>query len=387
MSQAFIPNCIPSVEGRGQAYAAEAISGGWLAAGPFIERFEKAIASFTGAAHAVALMNGTAALHLALELAGVRANDLVIAPTLTFAATVHAIKYCGADPVFIDSEPASWGIDPALVARFLDQQCATVDGQLVERRTGRRIGALLPVHLYGHPVDLEPLVALSNWYGIPLVEDGAEALGARYKGRMVGSLHHLCVLSFNGNKIITGGAGGMILTDNEATAHRARYLSAQAKLDPSEFVHGDVGYNYRLPNLNAAVLLGQAEMLPEFLARKRSIMKRYASALTGINGVSMWQEATWAESSYWMSMLTVDPAFHPDAIPELRRLLPSRGIEARPAWLPIHGQKPFADCMHGDIVVAEKIYRNSLCLPCSVGLTDEQHRFVTDTLHEFFSGA
>lgn len=385
MDSPAIANCIPCLEGREKELVAQQIADGWLAVGPCIQRFENAIGAFTGAPHAVAVINGTAALQLALVCAGVAPGDLVLLPSLTFAASANAVRHCGATPMFFDAEPVSWGIDVDQIARYLQRDCATQAGRLVDRASGARIGAMMPVHLYGHPIDLDPLVELAERYGIPVVEDGAEALGALYKDRRVGSLHRICCLSFNGNKIITSGNGGMILTSDADFARRGRYLASQARDDANEFVHGEIGYNYRLTNLNAALGLAQSEKLPEFLGRKRRIVERYAARLGSVPGVGLWREAAWARSSYWMAILTVDERRHPGAIAGLRRFLPTRGIEARPVWQPLHRQKPFAGTPHQPIEVAERLYRTGLCLPCSAGLSDVDLDRVADTIEAFFA--
>jgi perosamine synthetase len=372
------------LQGQEEKYVEEAVREGMLAVGPHIGRFERSIADYTGAAHAVALSNGTAALHLALLAVGVVAGDLVLLPALTFAATANAVKYCGADLVFFDVDSVSWSIDPHQLRDFLERDCVGRRGQLVARSNGRRIAAIIPVHLYGHPAEMGAIVDLAQQFGIAVVEDGAEALGARYKGRKVGSLSKLCCLSFNGNKIITGGNGGMVLTNDEVVARRVRYLSTQAKDDAVEFVHGAIGFNYRMANINAALALAQAEHLDEFVARKRDFVERYDASFSDLSGVRMWREAPWAESSHWMAVLTVDERLHPGAIQELRRYLPAHGIEARPVWLPLHRQKPFQDSICVGSEVAERIYRSSLCLPCSVGLSADDLDTTARSIRAFF---
>lgn len=379
-----IPNCIPCLEGNEEAYVAEAVHNGDLAVGPHIARFERAIADYAGATHAVAVANGTAALHLALLAVGVAPGDLVLMPTLTFAATANAVKYCGADPVFFDVDPVSWSIDVGQLRAYLEGDCVRRNGQLVARDEGRRIAAILPVDLYGHPTDMDALTDIAREFALAVVEDGAEALGARYKGKSLGSYAEVCCLSFNGNKIITGGNGGMVVTNDETLAKRVRYLSAQAKDDAVEFVHGAVGYNYRMPNVNAALALAQSEHLARFVARKRAFVARYDAAFAKIEGVSMWREAPWAESSHWMAIVTVDEKRHPNAINGLRKDLPTKGIEARPVWLPLHRQKPFAHSKSMSCDVAERIYRTGLCLPCSAGLTEQELDFCAQAVVSFF---
>jgi perosamine synthetase len=376
---------VPCLEGREREYATEAIEGGWLAAGPFIERFERAIADYTGAAHAVALANGTAALHLALLAAGVGSGDLVLAPTLTFAASANAIKYCGADPVFFDVDAESWGIDARQLRQFLERECVAASGGLAELSSGRRIAAILPVDVYGHPVDMDALKALAAEFGLAIVEDAAEALGAEYKGRRLGGGARFCCLSFNGNKVITGGNGGMVLTDDEQVASRVRYLATQARDDRIEFVHGAVGFNYRMPNINAAVALAQSERLGEFVQRKRRIVEYYQARFGRVNGIAMWREAGWARSSHWMAILTVDETCYPGALPRLQSFVRSRGIEARPVWSPLHRQAPFSGGRSFETPVADRLSRSAVCLPCSAGLTEGEREIVADAVIEFFA--
>jgi perosamine synthetase len=381
----LIPNCVPNVEGREQAYVAEAIAGGWLAVGPFIERFETKIGQSVGAKHAVAVVNGTSALHLALLVAGVKEGDIVITSTMTFSATANAIVYCGAIPMFFDVDAVSWGINVDQVETFIRTDCDARDGNLYDRQSGARIGAIMPVHMYGHPVDLDRLIAISDEFGVKLVEDAAEALGARYKGRMIGAPHHLSCFSFNGNKIITSGGGGMVTTNDDTLAKRLRYFASQAKDDAIEFVHGGIGYNYRMPNINAALGLAQAEKLGDYILRKKNFVLRYEKLLSEVPGVTIWRGADWAESSCWMVILKLEGKFAAGTVNNLRRFLFSRGIEARPVWTPLHRQKPFLSSYHKDITVAEELHQSCLCLPCSTNLTDEEIIYTSKQIIKYFS--
>ena len=237
----LIPNAVPHLGGNEWQYLKECLDTNWVSSvGPFVERFEREVAAYVGCAHAVATVSGTAALHVALLLAGVGPGDEVLVPALTFVATANAVRYCRAEPVFMDAEPVSWGIDPTKVAEFLGRECEVRHGHVVNRATGRTVKAIVPVHLYGHPVDLDPLLDLTTRYPLALVEDAAEALGARYRGRRVGALGRLGCLSFNGNKIITSGGGGMILTNDGELACRARSLTTQARADGLEYIHHEV---------------------------------------------------------------------------------------------------------------------------------------------------
>ena len=249
-----IPNAVPHLAGNEWKYLKECLDTNWVSSvGPFVDRFEREVAAYVGVPHAVATVNGTAALHVALLAAGVRPNDEVLVPALTFIATANAVSYCGAQPVFLDSEEVSWGLDAGKLADFLSRECAVKDGQVINRATGRVVRAVLPVHLYGHPFDVDAVLEVAGRYPLTVVEDAAEALGARYRGRAVGCDGLVSCLSFNGNKIITTGGGGMVLTRDEKMAARVRQLTTQARTDAIEYIHEETGYNYRLTNLQAAL--------------------------------------------------------------------------------------------------------------------------------------
>jgi perosamine synthetase len=359
-----IPNAVPHLAGNEWKYLKECLDTNWVSsAGPFIARFERAVADWVGVPHAVATVNGSAALHVALLAAGVRPGDEVLVPTFTFIATANAIAYCGAHPVFLDVEPVAWGLDPAKLADFLARDCRRDNGHTVNRRTGRPIRAVLPVDLYGHPCDLDPVLAAARDHGLAVVEDAAEALGAVYRGRPVGGDAPLACLSFNGNKVITSGAGGMVLTRDDAL----------------EFVHGEVGFNYRLSNLHAALGLAQIEQLPGFLEAKRETAAAYAAMLAGVDGVTMAGEAPWARSAWWMPSLLLDERRGPD-VRALLRDLNAEGIQARPLWRPLHLQPAFANAQCHAIEVAPRLYARGLSLPCSVGITPEERRAVVEAL-------
>jgi perosamine synthetase len=373
----FIPNAVPHLAGNEWAYLKECLDTNWVSsAGPFVDRFEREVARYVGASHAVATVTGTAALHVALRAAGVEPGDEVVVPTLTFMATASAVAYCGAHPVFVDVEPTAWGLDPAKTAEFLDRECLVKAGRLVNRSTGRVVRALLPVHLYGHPCDLDPLLALAERHPVTLVEDAAEALGARYRDRPVGAGAPLACLSFNGNKIITAGGGGMVLTHDEALAARVRRLSTQARVDPLEWIHDEVGFNYRLTNLQAALGVAQLEQLDRFVEAKRETARAYTEALVPLGGVTVFGEAPWAWSNAWMFTVLLDPARWGDVRALIRRSN-ADGIQLRPLWYPAHRQPAFAGSQAYRVEVADRLYAAGVSLPCSVGITaDERARVV-----------
>jgi perosamine synthetase len=379
-SRRVIPNAMPHLAGNEWKYLKECLDTNWVSAvGPFVERFEREVAAWVGVPHAVATVNGTAALHVALLAAGVKPGDEVLLPSFTFIATANAVAYCGAHPVFLDSEEVSWGLDPARAADFLSRECEVTRGAVINRKTGRVIRALLPVHLYGHPCDLDPVLELGRRYPLAIVEDSAEALGATYKGRRVGADGLCGCLSFNGNKIITTGSGGMVLSRDEALARRVRQLTTQARGDALEFVHEEVGFNYRLSNLHAALGVAQLEQLEAFVEDKRRTAAFYQSALAGVEGLRSFVEAPWGRSTYWMSSVLIDPRRRPD-IRGLIRDLNADGIQARPLWRPLHLQPAFRDCQRGPVEVAERLYARGLSLPCSVGITDGERRAVVEAL-------
>src|SRR5262245_23809249 len=271
-SDRIVPLSVPHLAGNEWRYVKECLDTSWVSsAGGFVTRLERVLADRTGRAHGVATSSGTAALHTALVVAGIGADDEVLMPALTFIAPANAARYVGAWPVFVDVEPDHWQIDPGKLAEFLERECQWRDGALWNRTSGRRVRAVLPVDLLGHPFDADPILDLARSRELIVIEDATESLGARYKNRSVGRLGDLACFSFNGNKIVTSGGGGMIVTDDTNWADRARYLTTQAKDDPIEHQHGDVGYNYRLTNVQAAIGVAQLEQLDDHVERKRFI--------------------------------------------------------------------------------------------------------------------
>jgi len=375
-----IPNAVPHLAGNEWKYLKECLDTNWVSSvGPFVDRFEREVAAYVGVPHAVATVNGTAALHVALLAAGVRPDDEVLVPALTFIATANAVSYCGAQPVFLDSEDVSWGLDAGKMADFLSRECAIKDGQVVNRATGRIVRAVLPVHLYGHPFDVDAVLDVAGRYPLAVVEDAAEALGARYRGRAVGCDGLMGCLSFNGNKIITTGGGGMVLTRDDKMAARVRRLTTQARTDAIEYIHEETGYNYRLTNLQAALGVAQLEQLDGFVEAKRETAAHYREALAGVPGVAVVSEAPWGRSTYWMTSVLLDERRCPDVRALLRRLT-SDGIGARPVWRPLHLQPLFARAQTYRLEVAPRLYEWGLSLPCSVGISPDERRAVVEAL-------
>jgi perosamine synthetase len=377
-AEGFIPLVVPEIRGNEWRYVKECLDTNWVSSvGAYVDRFEQMVAQQAGTKRAVATVNGTSALHIALLVAGVQPEDEVLVSTLTFIAPVNAIRYAGAWPVFIDAEPSYWQMDPARVVEFLERDCRWSDGTLYNRSSGRRVTAVIPVHVLGHPVDLDPILAVARKFGLKVIEDATEGLGATYKGRGLGCLGDVACFSFNGNKIITTGGGGMLVTNNEEWAQKAKYLTTQAKDDPIEYVHGEVGYNYRLTNLLAAVGCAQMEQLAAYVAAKRKVAARYTEKLQNLPGIVPMRNAPWAASTFWMyTILIEEDKFRMDSR-RLMRTLDSKKIQCRPLWQPIHQSPAHASKNMVALPVAEQLARRGLSLPCSVGLTEsEQDRVI-----------
>lgn len=383
MPSNFIPLCIPEIRGNEWQYIKACLDSGWVSSvGAYVERFEQIVAEYVGAKYAVATVNGTAALHIALLVAGVQPGDEVITSDLTFIAPINAIRYVGAYPVLMDAESHYFQIDVQKVSDFIQQECRWQNGQLWNKRTQRPVTAILPVHILGHPVDIDPLIALAQEYNLRLIEDATESLGACYKGRKVGHLGEVACFSFNGNKLITTGGGGMIVTDNDAWASKAKYLTTQAKDDPVEFIHGEIGYNYRLTNIQAAMGCAQMEQLNDYIATKRAIANRYHQALIDKIGVTPMNEAAWGVSVFWMYTILVDAEQYGIDSRELLRELETAHIQTRPLWQPIHLSPAHKGLQAYHCEQAERLNRRALSLPCSVGLSIQEQKQVTAIIQD-----
>jgi perosamine synthetase len=368
-----IPLCVPELRGNEWRYVKECLDTGWVSSvGPFVEQFEKSVASYVGASHGVATSTGTAALHLALLVAGVKPDDEVLVSDLTFIAPANAIRYANAWPVLIDVEPVYWQMDAGRAIDFIENQCKWTDGKLVNKATGRRVSAIVPVHILGHPVDLDPLIDIASKYELAIVEDATESLGAEYRSRKLGNVAQIGCFSFNGNKIITTGSGGMIVTNDPSWAAKAKYLSTQAKDDPVEYVHKETGFNYRLSNVQAALGCAQLELLDEFISIKRSIAAEYAKAFAEVPGVTLMAEASWARSIFWLNTVLIDKEEYGEDSRALMKRLARRGIQARPLWEPLHRSQALDGVQSVGGTVADDINRRALSLPSSVGMTAEQ---------------
>ena len=356
----------PRFAGNEWSYVKECLDTGWVSSvGKFVDRFEQQLADYTGTRRAVATVNGTAALHMGLLLVGVRPGDEVLVPTLTFVATANAVSYCGATPHFVDSEKGTLGMDPEKLNIYLRGIADVKQGGCYNRETGRPIRALVPVHTFGHPANLDGLAEVCSRFRITMVEDAAESLGSFYKKKHTGNWGRVSALSFNGNKTITTGGGGAILTNDEDLGRVAKHLTTTARVAHSwELTHDRVGYNYRMPNINAALGCAQLEQLPVFLQQKRSLAKRYEQAFAGVDGVSFFMEPVEAKSNYWLNTLLLDKK-HAGARDALLELTNKNGINTRPAWTLMHRLPMYGQCPRMDLSKAEDIASRLINIPSS----------------------
>jgi perosamine synthetase len=359
----------PHLRGRELEYVGECIRTEWVSSvGLFVDRFEQNLADFTGAKKAVAIVNGTCALHLVLLLAGVKPDEEVIVPALSFVATANAVVHAGAVPHFVDSEVATMGMDPDKLAEHFANLAELREDGCYNRQTGRRIAAVVPMHAFGHPVRLVELLQVTEQYRLPVIEDAAESLGSHYREKHTGVFGRAGVLSFNGNKIITTGGGGAIITNDEALARRAKHVSTTAKRShPWEFFHDEVGFNYRMPNLNAALGCAQLEHLADFLDRKRRLAERYRVAFAELDEVTFMSEPEGTRSNYWLCTLLLSES----AAPCLGRVLQAThnaGFLTRPAWKLLSDLPMFQTQPRGDLSTASNLARRLVSLPSSVTL-------------------
>jgi len=362
----------PHFSGNEWNYVKECLDTGWVSSvGKYVDRFEEELAVYTGVKQAVSVVNGTAALHVCLLLAGVKPEDEVLLPALTFIATANAISYCGAVPHFVDSDERTLGVNPHKLAKYLEEIAELRGDECYNRLTGRRIKALVPMHTFGHPVDLDPLVELCNSFQLDLIEDAAESLGSFYKGRHTGQWGLLSALSFNGNKTITTGGGGAILTNDEELGRLAKHITTTAKIHHHwEFNHDMIGYNYRMPNINAALGCGQLEQLPGFIAAKRELAELYSEAFTDAPGVRFFHEPENSRSNYWLNALLLDEenASERDVLLQATNEV---GIMTRPCWNLMSEQKMFAGAPSMQLASAQSICRRLINIPSSPALVQK----------------
>lgn len=360
----------PTFEGNEWLYLKECLDSTYVSSvGKFVDQFESDLASYTKAKYAISVVNGTAALQIALKLAGVKADDEVLIPALTFVATANAVAYCNATPHFIDSEERTLGIDAAKLREYLLSKSIQQAGLCINKDTGNVIRALVPMHTFGHPSDLVNLLSIAQDFNITLIEDAAESLGSYYNGQHTGTFGLLGTLSFNGNKIITTGGGGAILTNNVDLARRAKHLTTTAKLSHAwEFRHDEIGYNYRMPNINAALGCAQLEQLPSKIESKRRLFEKYQNAFANLLGVRLFSEPKNCYSNYWLQTLLLDENLsnERDSVLEATN---SAGVKTRPSWVLLNELAPFKNAPCANLATAQSLSRRIINIPSSPGLT------------------
>ena len=381
----LIPLSVPSLQRNEWKYVKECIDTEWVStAGKYVDLFEQKIAEYTGSKYAIACVNGTAAIQVSLRLAGVKPGDEVIVPTLTFIASVNAIIYGNATPIFMDADNY-YNIDSEKTIEFINNETVFKNGCTYNKSTNKKISAILPIHVWGNACWLDELIEICNERNIAVVEDACESLGTfyndgKFNGKHTGTIGKLGCLSFNGNKIITTGGGGIILTDDGALAEKAKYLTTQAKDDPVRYVHDEIGYNFRLTNIQAALGVAQLEQLPVFLKRKRDIFYQYQTALDDVEGLTIADVPVYADNNHWMNLLQIDTGIYGEDREELMKKLEEKGIQTRPVWKLNHEQKPYKDCQYYKIENAKKLVENSLCLPSSINITKAQSQYIVKHL-------
>jgi aminotransferase in exopolysaccharide biosynthesis len=335
----------PSFEGNEWLYVKDCLNSTFVSSvGGYVDSFERDLAAYTGSKYAISVVNGTSALHIALKLSGVVANDEVIIPALTFVATANAVTYCGATPHFVDSETRTLGIDPSKLRRYLSDISVDVNGNCVNKSTGNVIRTMVPMHAFGHPSNMDELLAIAKDFNLVIVEDAAESLGSFYKNIHTGTLGLLGVLSFNGNKTITTGGGGAILTNDATLARRAKHLTTTAKLPHKwDFRHDEIGYNYRMPNINAALGCAQLEQLEAKVTAKRELYRKYEKAFANLEGVSLVTEPPNSRSNYWLNTILLSKA-NESMRDEILKVVNNSGYMSRPAWILLNELEQFKDC-------------------------------------------
>jgi perosamine synthetase len=380
-NQQLIPLSLPNMAGNEWKYVKDCLDTGWISSvGSYVNQFEQMVADFAGAKYGVAAVNGTAALHISLLLSGVRSGDYVIVSNLTFVASANSIKYVGADPLLIDADPAYWQMDLDLLEEFLTEQTEVKGPELFYKKDGRRIGAIMPVHILGNMCDMDRFLSIVAKYPLPIVEDATEALGTTYKGKHAGTFSPMACFSFNGNKIISTGGGGVIVTDDEALAKHAKHITTTAKASPDEYYHDEVGYNYRLVNILAAVGVAQMELLPSFLERKKEVVSFYKNELTGVADIRFQQELPEVKVNGWLFTIQTEKQ------QQLLDHLNANKILSRRFWMPMNKLPMYKDCPYiTKKDAADYIYNTCLSIPSSTNITDEQLEIVVREIKQALS--
>lgn len=370
----------PNMAGNEWKYVKDCLDTGWVSSvGAYVDQFEKMSAEFAGTKFAVATSSGTTALHICLILMGVNTNDYVIAPNITFIATCNSIKYTGADPILIDTDAGNWQMDLDLLEQFFAEETEQRNGVCYHKKDVRRIPVLMPVHVLGNICDMNRLMALANKNNVTVIEDSTEALGSYYKGKHAGSFGLMGTFSYNGNKIITTGGGGMIVTNDEALAKKAKHLTTQAKSDPFEYVHDEIGYNYRLVNVAAAMGVAQMEQLPGFIKRKKEIMEFYKKELEGVGDIKFQQVGNDVSPNNWL------PTIMTEKQKDVLKILNDNKMQSRPFWVPMNQLRMFANnIFYNKNNRSDYVYQRCLSIPCSTNITNEELAAVCKKIKEVF---
>ena len=373
----FLPLSIPHIAGREWDYVKDCLDTGWVSSvGSYVTKFEEEFAKAVGTYHAVATANGTTALQVALQVCGVKPGDQVLVSDLTFIASANSISHIGATPIFIDAEARNWQMDADCVAEYLANECSFSNGETFHKSSGQRVKAIMPVHILGIPVDLDPILELAQEYNIAIVEDATESLGAEYKHRKIGSIGDAAAFSFNGNKLITTGGGGMIATNNDSLAKRSKHLTTTAKTDPIEFIHDEVGYNYRLVNILAAIGCAQLEQLSGFLAKKQEIAGWYNDLLGHSHDMIPMPEPSYGKSAKWLYTVR----FPGRSSRPILQHLDSKQIQTRPLWQCMHRSPAYQHLPARSCPIADVLQAECLSLPCSVNLEKSDAERVVDEI-------
>ena len=370
----------PNMGGNEWKYVKDCLDTGWVSSvGSYVDQFEKMSAEFAGTRYAVATSSGTTALHICLVMLGVNDTDYVLTPNITFIATCNSIKYTGADPIFIDTDVNSWQMDLDLLEEFLNLETEQRDNVCYYKKDGRRIPVIMPVHVLGNMCDMDRLLTIAGKYNLIVVEDSTEALGSYYKGKHAGSFGLMGTFSYNGNKIITTGGGGMIVTNDEVLAKKAKHLTTQAKSDPFEYVHDEIGYNYRLVNVAAAMGVAQMEQLPGFIKRKYEIIDLYKQELQGIGDIRFQQVSDNVKPNWWL------PTIMTEKQKAVLKILNDNKMQSRPFWVPMNQLRMFKENIYYNKNDRSKfVYQRCLSIPCSTNITDEQIKAVVAKIKECY---
>ncbi|MEI2824410.1 MAG: LegC family aminotransferase [Chitinophagaceae bacterium] len=377
-NEKFIPLSVPNMAGNEWKYVKDCLDTGWISSvGAYVTQFENMVAAFAGAKYGVAAVNGTSALHISLLLSGVKQNDYVILPNLTFVASANSIKYLGAEPILIDADPDMWQMDLDLLEEFLEKETDTAGDSLIYKKDGRRIAAIMPVHILGNMCDMDRFLAIVKKYPLPIVEDATEALGTTYKGISAGNFSPLACFSFNGNKIISTGGGGVIVTNDEALAKQAKHLTTTAKASADEYYHDEVGYNYRLVNVLAAIGVAQMELLPSFIKRKKEIVSFYKKELTGVADIRFQKELPEVNTNGWLFTIQTEQQ------QQLLDYLNENKILSRRFWMPMNKLPMYNECIYiNNKDNSDYIYNTCLSIPSSTSITDEELAIVVKEIRE-----